>query len=66
MIEGGVKTLEIFQKQNLVNKFYSIKSQENVKKSHQSAKFLINSAFNKNLNKYRVDINLDDNELFIN
>ena len=66
LIEGGVKTLEIFQKQNLVNKFYFIKSQKNVKKSHQSAKFLINSAFNKNLNKYRVDINLDDNELFIN
>ena len=65
LIEGGVKTLNLFQKQKLINKFIFIKSCENISNTRNSAKFLIDSASSKNLNKYRVNINLSNNELFI-
>ena len=65
LIEGGVKTLKLFQEQKLINKHYIIKTTQDVTKSNNSAKLYIENAFKYTLAKYKVDINLDDNELFI-
>ena len=65
LIEGGVKTLELFQKKKLINKSYIIKTTKVIGKSHNSAKLYISNAFNHTLAKYKVNINLDDNALFI-
>ncbi len=65
LIEGGVKTLKVFQKKKLINKNYIIKTTQDIGNSHNSAKPYIEKAFTNALDKYKVDINLDDNALFI-
>ena len=65
LIEGGVKTLELFQKKKLINKSYIIKTTKVIGKSHNSAKLYISNVFKHTFAKYKVDINLDDNALFI-
>ena len=64
LVEGGLKTLKLFEKSNLVNKYLLIRSNLNAPKVLSSAKSLIWSLCANNLSRSKVDINLSNDELF--